>query len=67
MKKTRIVAALAVIDSFLKYFADGIDRKKFAVLYAEQGSAAASVFARRPLQSPGNRSRPVGRCAKQDD
>jgi pimeloyl-ACP methyl ester carboxylesterase len=34
-------------DSFLKYFANGIDRKKAEVLYAEQGSTAASIFAER--------------------
>jgi pimeloyl-ACP methyl ester carboxylesterase len=34
-------------DSFLKYFANGVDRKKAEVLYAEQGSTAASIFAGR--------------------
>jgi pimeloyl-ACP methyl ester carboxylesterase len=34
-------------DSFLKYFANGVDPKKAEVLYAEQGSTAASIFAGR--------------------
>jgi pimeloyl-ACP methyl ester carboxylesterase len=34
-------------DAFLKYFANGIDPIKAKVLYAEQGSTAASIFAGR--------------------
>jgi pimeloyl-ACP methyl ester carboxylesterase len=34
-------------DSFLKYFANGVPRKQAEVLYAVQGSTAASIFAGR--------------------
>lgn len=34
-------------DAFLKYFANGVERKKAEVLYAVQGSTAASLFAGR--------------------
>jgi pimeloyl-ACP methyl ester carboxylesterase len=38
-------------DAFLKYFANGVDRKKAEELYAEQGSTAASLFAGRTTQA----------------
>lgn len=38
-------------DAFLKYFANGVDRKKAKELYAEQGSTAASLFAGRTTQA----------------
>jgi pimeloyl-ACP methyl ester carboxylesterase len=34
-------------DAFLKYFANGVEPTKAKVLYAEQGSTAASIFAGR--------------------
>lgn len=38
-------------DSFLKYFANGVPRRKAEELYAEQGSTAASIFAGRTTQA----------------
>jgi hypothetical protein len=51
-------------DAFLKYFANGVDHSKAEVLYAKQGSTAASIFAGRTTAAAWHSSRPGMRCRK---
>jgi pimeloyl-ACP methyl ester carboxylesterase len=53
-------------DSFLKYFANGVERKKAEVLFAEQGSTAASIFAGRTTAAAW-RSKPSWYAVSKDD
>jgi pimeloyl-ACP methyl ester carboxylesterase len=53
-------------DAFLKYFANGVDHNKAEVLYAEQGSTAASIFAGRTTAAAW-RSKPSWYAVSKDD
>jgi pimeloyl-ACP methyl ester carboxylesterase len=53
-------------DSFLKYFANGVDAKKAKVLYAEQGATAASIFADRTKEAAWHSKPSFYAVSKQD-
>ena len=53
-------------DAFLKYFANGVDHNKAEVLYAEQGSTAASIFAGRTTAAAWH-SKPSWYAVSKDD
>jgi pimeloyl-ACP methyl ester carboxylesterase len=53
-------------DAFLKHFANGVDHKKAEVLYAEQGSTAASIFAGRTTAAAWH-SKPSWYAVSKDD
>jgi len=53
-------------DAFMKYFANGVDKKKVEVLFAEQGSTAASIFAGRTKEAAWH-SKPTFYAVSKDD
>jgi pimeloyl-ACP methyl ester carboxylesterase len=53
-------------ESFLKYFANGVDHDKAEVLYAVQGPTAASIFAGRTTVAAGH-SKPSWYAVSDDD
>lgn len=53
-------------DSFLKYFANGVEPAKAKVLYAEQGATAASLFAGRTTEAAWH-SKPSWYAVSKDD
>jgi pimeloyl-ACP methyl ester carboxylesterase len=53
-------------DAFLKHFANGVDHNKAEVLYAEQGSTAASIFAGRTTAAAWH-SKPSWYAVSKDD
>jgi pimeloyl-ACP methyl ester carboxylesterase len=53
-------------DSFIKFFANGLERKKAEELFAEQGSTAASIFVGRTKEAAW-RSKPSFYAVSKDD
>jgi pimeloyl-ACP methyl ester carboxylesterase len=53
-------------DAFIKYFANGVEKKKAEELFAEQGSTAASIFAGRTKEAAWH-SKPSFYAVSKDD